>query len=264
MNRQVVWGCVGLLLAGSLASAHDMKVMAERFKLKPGEKTDVFISYGHHLPADEFIDAELLEVYSVVDHQHSARPLVKEGKSLQNNSVEFPEAGIHQAVAVKKPVQLQKVIDPDGRHKHIRGPKSAVKPGDKIEESLETQQFAKAMIVVGDGKDQTAKPVGLPIEIVPVDAADQWKSGGKLRFKVIFDGQPLAEEEVEATYVGQNDEGDYFKKVKTDKDGVATIDVANPGQWIIKASKKKPAKGAAKEQFDEHALTGTLSLQVDP
>jgi uncharacterized GH25 family protein len=262
--------CIGL--AASLAffafdtkaRAHDLKVLASHLVVeKPGERTTIYLSWGHTLPVDDLVDAKTVERYDLVSPSGSATALKKEGLSLQTNVVELKEAGVHQVLVSRKPTILTHVVDKEGNRLMKFAPKSKVTEGT-IEDAIRSQQFAKALIVTGQARDEAVKPAGLPLELVPLEKPSAWRSGGQLRFQVLFDGKPVPAESVLARYVGFKPDHAWCYATTTNREGVATVRVAEPGTWVLRVNLRKPTTGSTREQYDYESYLATLTIEVQP
>ncbi len=266
MPRFRTLGLVSFFLFAGAASlsAHELKALASHLLVtKAGEKTTVYLSWGHTLPVDELVDAESVERYELLLPAGKATPLQAAGRSLQTNVVELAEEGVAQVVVGRKPAVLTYVVDAEGNRVLKRGPKSAVTAG-KIDYGMRSQQFAKALIVTGPPKGEAVRPVGQALEIVPADGPAQWRAGGELRFLVLLHGKPAASEQVLATYVGHRPDHAWPLAATTDRKGVATVRPDRAGTWVFKAQVRKPADGSVREQYDYEAYTATLALEIRP
>ena len=91
----------------------------------------------------------------------------------------------------------------------------------------------KALVRVGDGKGgDPCKPLGLPLEIVPLTDPISRKVGDSLKVRVLFDGKPLAD-----ANLGWDDPGDGIDPAgtaRTDAKGEALIPIARAGLMTIR------------------------------
>jgi uncharacterized GH25 family protein len=252
------------LLAAAAAQAHELKVLASRLEApEPGGKATVYLSWGHRLPVDELVDAAGLERYDLVAPDGTAAPLKKDGLSLQANAVSLQSTGVYQAVVCRRPSVFTYVIDAEGQRQMRRGPKTAVTEG-KIDTAQRSRQCGKALIVVGRPGTEPVKPLGLPVEVVPLDPPSAWRERAALRFQVLLEGKPAGGAEVSARDIGFKPDDAWGAAVKADAKGEATVRVARAGTWVIKVSVKRPAAEAVRAQYDTESATATLALEVRP
>jgi uncharacterized GH25 family protein len=253
-----------LLTVTACVRAHEIKALASQLTLeKAGEKTTIYLSWGHRLPVDDLIDGDSLTRYDLVAPGGAVKALNKADLSLQTNVVELKDEGIHQVIVSKKPAVFTIVTDTEGEPQFKRGPKSQIKEG-AIDHAFRREQFAKALIVVGAAKGSPPKPVGLPLEIVPLDGPTKWRSGRDLCFKVLFQGKVVAWEQVLATHVGFTPDTAWCFATETDNQGVATIRARKAGVWVVVVKVRKLTKGKTREQYDYEDCTATLTLEVRP
>jgi uncharacterized GH25 family protein len=241
-----------------------LNVLASKLDgLKTGDRTTVYLGWGHVLPVDDLTDSKALERYDWLSPTGKLTALRHDGVSLQTNVIELKEDGVSQVVAARKPFVFTFVYDDEGNHIFKRGPKSAVKEGT-VDYGMHGQQFAKALIVVGTPKAEPVKPVGLPIEIVPVEGPSAWHSGGVLRFRAVCGKKSLPHEEVLATRVGFRPQGSWCFAGETDEKGIVSVPVKEAGTWVLRVERKKPAAAKDRDKYDFDTLVGALVLEVRP
>jgi uncharacterized GH25 family protein len=261
MRHPLLFLCVAWGSLASDAYAHDLKVLASRLTLDRPGKTTIYLSWGHLLPVDELLDAKSIERYEVLGPKDTVA-LTAAGVSLHANSVTLQTPGLYQAIVSRKPTLLTWVIDADGNRVMRRGPRDSIKDA-KIDVALRSQMFGKAVIVADKAGETLSRPVGLPLEIVPLEPPAQWKAGARLRVQVLHQGKPLAGAEVHATYVGHRAE-DGAATTKTNAEGQAELHTRSAAVWVLKVQHRVPSTGAARNQYDYEALTSTLALEVLP
>jgi len=245
--------------------AHEIKVLASNQAVaEPGGKTTVYLSWGHRVPVDDLVDAATLARYDLVGPTGTATALKAADQSLQANVVELKDAGLHQAVAARKASVFTYVLDEDGARQLKRGPKSA-HVGAKIDSASKSVQCAKALIVVGKPTDAAPTPVGLPIEVVPLDGPARWTTAaGTLRFRVLLDGKPLPSADVVARPVGFKPDDAWSYATTSNRQGEFAVTPSQAGTWVVKVQAKRPAPAAARDEYDTESFTATLSLEVAP
>ncbi len=252
------------ILLSNCCSAHEIKALASNLAVeKPGGKTTIYLSWGHRLPVDDLIDAATLDRYDLMAPGGAAAPLKKADLSLQANVVTLKDTGTYQVLVGRKAGIYTHVFDAEGNRLLKRGPKSAVKDG-KIDYALRSQQYAKALIVVGSASTEPVKAVGLPIEIVPLDGPAAWKCGQTLRFGVLLKGKPLSAAAVTARYVGFKPDSGWCYATTTNRDGEARVRPSQPGTWVLKVNTRLLATGSDRDEYDYDSFTATLTLEIQP
>lgn len=105
------------------------------------------------------------------------------------------------------------------------------KAGETAKQGRERySRFIRSLLQVGDKRDDTyKKPVGLKLEIMPLENPYAKRVGDELKFQVIFDGKPLADRTVFA-----DNRASKTQKMTTDKNGRVTIKIDRSGLWLVR------------------------------
>jgi uncharacterized GH25 family protein len=252
------------LAAAAVLDAHEVKAFASHQAMaEAGGKTTVYLSWGHKIPVDDLLDAETLERYDLVPPSGPATALKASGKGLHANTVVLKDAGVWQVAVARKPSVFTYVLDDEGKRQMKRGPKSA-QAGARVDSATRSVQCAKALLVAGAPGDKAPEAVGMPIELIPLDAPEKWAASSTLRFRLLVNGKPEASAEVVARPVGFRPESAWCYATTTGRGGEFTIKPGQAGTWLIKAQVKKLAQGKAREEYDFDSYTATLSVEVAP
>jgi uncharacterized GH25 family protein len=255
-----------IALAATPAFSHELKVFASQQSMpEAGGKSTVYLSWGHRVPVDDLIDGSSLEKYEIVGPDGVRVALKSEGISLHGHSVVLDKAGVTQVAVVRKPSVFTYVLDRDGVRQFKRGGKTKVTEG-KIDTAMRSVTCGKAMIVVGKPGNTTAKPLGHPIEILPLEAPSKWTANEDLKFQIVFDGKPVFTDlpTVEARSIGLKPDAAWSFTTKANKNGEFNIRPDKPGIWILKVNVKRPAAESDRVEFDQESFTATLTLEVLP
>lgn len=100
------------------------------------------------------------------------------------------------------------------------------------------------------------QPLGLPLEIVPLQALQGLRKGDRLALRVLLHGRPLAGAKVIADFV--ND--DRAPPLRTDRDGVTMVRLGSDTLNVIQASHAEDCPGDC--AVDRLAHSTTLSFTV--
>ena len=98
------------------------------------------------------------------------------------------------------------------------------------------------------------KPMGLPVEVVPLVDPFAMKAGDMLPVQVLMNGKPLAGAEITADYVNATDAA----AIVADADGKAMVPLRNQGLNVISVSTSEPHPEPTEAQEIGH--TATLSF----
>jgi uncharacterized GH25 family protein len=119
-------------------------------------------------------------------------------------------------------------------------------------------KFAKAILKVGEGGSQNlaTKPVGLRIEIVPLEDPHQLSAaGGSLPVQVLWEGQPLQGVYVYPLADGGNE---YHEGYETDADGKTAIPIKGVGLWSLHCIYMRPYSDTSKADWESFFATTTF------
>lgn len=115
------------------------------------------------------------------------------------------------------------------------------------------QMFSRTVIAPSSAP---AKPLGLPLEIVPQTDPMALKPGGQLRIQVLLHGKPLAGAKVMADYLAAS----ASPSVRTDRQGYASITVRSAGLSVIKVGHQVPRTD--RREADENGYAATLAFSL--
>jgi uncharacterized GH25 family protein len=115
----------------------------------------------------------------------------------------------------------------------------------------------KVLLKVGEGKGDATKPVGVPLEIVPVGDPFALKVGDTLKVRVLFDGKPLADANLGWDHPGDGEPPSGT--VRTDAKGEALVPVAKTGLMTIRLTHMTRPKAA---EYEWESFWTTLTWTV--
>jgi uncharacterized GH25 family protein len=117
-------------------------------------------------------------------------------------------------------------------------------------------RFLKSLLQVGERQDDVyKKTLGLKLEIVLLENPYAKKVGDRLRFRVLFDGKPLAGHAVFAS----NRQSEK-QKVITDKSGEAAMTINQKGLWLIHLVTMRRCAAVDCGEADWESFWGALSF----
>lgn len=252
-----------LTIGGGTAAAHEMKVFSSRHALPEAGKATIFLSWGHRVPVDELVDAAPIERYDLIAPGGGVTALKKDGASLQANAVELKDDGVYTAAVTRKSSVYTYVLGDDDERQLKRGPKTEHTKAN-IESATRYQQAGKALIVVGKAGNAVPKPVGLSVEINPLDGPAKWTTNSDIRFQIVLDGKPVPTAEVQARNTGFKPDDAWSYATESNRKGEFTIRPSMAGTWVVKVNVKKLTQGKTREDYDFESYTATLTLDVRP
>lgn len=121
-------------------------------------------------------------------------------------------------------------------------------------------RYIKSLISVGGKNDSTYKKnLGFKLEIVPLENPYTKKNGESLKFKILFNGQPLVDTAVAA--YNRNTSKVSIKKLQTDKNGVVRVALDQSGFWLVRLVKMERCRQDC-EEIDWESYWASLSFEV--
>ena len=231
-----------LALLASSALAHDMWGTADN--PVAGQPLKAQIGYGHHYQTLEAIDDQEYPFFKVSAIGPGGPLKLTPGTPNYNFTSDSPvDKGTFLVIANVDPIFWSKT--PSGW---------SMKPKDESPGATSCGLYiegAKGVVAI-DGDASAAvvtKPVGLPIEIVPLDHPANVKPGGKLTLQVLLDGKPLAGAEVKgryAAFASLVSDTAFAYSDTTDQEGKVTFVPLSAGEWIVTVRSEKPYDPPAK------------------
>ncbi|GBD36118.1 hypothetical protein HRbin36_01239 [bacterium HR36] len=249
-----------LLVCWQVSDAHDLKVFASRQRLLQPGKTVVYLSWGHSLPVDELISGETIQAYELYCPGGNLTKLPIRELDFQQCEIQCERPGIYQVGVMRKPAVFTYVFDESGRRVLRRGGKQE-NTSAKVDYAMRSYQFAKAIIVCGEGHEAPG-PLEHALELLPLNAAKDWRTGSLLRLQLRFRGRPLAGEMVTATHLGHHPQDAWCFAKETDREGLVDVPCSTPGTWVFRARYRQPAPERERSVFDYEMFTATLSLEI--
>jgi nickel transport protein len=251
------------------AAAHNLWLNPGNYFPQVGTTVDIGIGWGHTYPADR-VDQEVKEdrvqEISAVDPDGLTTALTKVSPALYKLSVN--KAGAYLVTAKIKSGNF--TMTADGR-----------KWGDKksVADPIKCTNYhieAKTVILAGGSDRNLSFPAGQPLEVIPLTHLSNLKNGDKLDVDVLFQGRPLPDATVRATYAGfeipdiaphgssqeggQKAKKHYPVEAVTDGTGRATVQLKKAGYWMILISHKPPYPD--KDTCDEYMYNQAFTFQV--
>jgi hypothetical protein len=256
-----------LLTIHITVSAHDLYLKPDVFRMSaPGaQKIEMYLT-DTRFPGDPLIWRGDKTVAYRLDGPSGARELINPKETAL--PVLFQDPGTYQVgweanvtyISIN-PETFDLYINLEGYQDVIDSRK---KSGSESEYGRERyRRFVKTYVQVGEKlSEHFIKPMGFKIEIIPLSNPFLLRPGHELEVKVLFDGSPLADSRVMATYDTYSDQPeDYEQTVKTDQNGIARFKITKPGLWIVRANKILPVKDDEKADWESFWSNITFEIK---
>jgi len=228
-----------LLAASLLASAHDLYLKPQSFRLQPGAKSTVALHNGDDFPNSEVAPtlARLREVNVVTaSGKQQMTNLRQQDKVALADFVAPVDSGFLLTThTIPNFIELQpKEFEDYLRHEHLDSVVEwRAKDGETAKPGRERySKYVKAILHTGAPSANVTRPVGFTIEFVPLADPASLKVGQELRVQVLFHGQALAGTHVEAQSLT---DGKVRERQigSTDPKGEIAIPLDTPGLWKL-------------------------------
>jgi hypothetical protein len=133
-------------------------------------------------------------------------------------------------------------------------------------------KYAKSLVTVGrGGAEAWAKPVGHPLEVVPVSATPPM-AGGTMLVRLLYRGEPLRDATLHAGVVSMAGADELNARagteqhvaLTTDAGGVASVPVRTAGLWNIRTIQIVEAARGSGADWDTHWATLVFEVKAAP
>lgn len=207
------------------AVAHDLWINISDHFAKQDEKVKAYLGWGHHYPFSDFLSPDRLVSMQVIMPDGKVKNLhpIKEEPG---TVIDVTKNGTYVVGAAMKPGYYTKTAT---GHTF----KSKKESRDVIS-SIWSEKYAKAIFcsVNPTGKSYS-KTLGHTLEIIPDNDPCRLTAGDYLTVRVLMRGKPLAGSFVYASCMGALGDKDLGCPVKTDKKGLARVQLVSPGIWRL-------------------------------
>lgn len=238
-----------LLLLGVQAqpgAAHDLWILAGKYRLAPAETTRVFVNSGDTFPESltlvgaHRVDELLVRGPGWPDGEERITEFRVDGESLTFDLAP-PAIGSHVLGLATRPRTVR--LKPEDFEDYLAEEKLTdmaelrKEAGESGEAAVERYtKWAKTVVEVeGEPDDEDSnplwrEPLGHRIEIVPLRDPNGLFADDELPFQVLFEGQALAAARVSSGRAG----GGEAVEVETDAGGEASVSLPFPGRWYLR------------------------------
>lgn len=226
-----------------------------------GAVTHLYMGWGHHYPADGFVNTDDFTDVSLVSPSGKKEALTLRKDGYGETKLTLSEEGLY-LTAITRRTALNTTYRENGKEIAIKGPKTG---HDDIVSSVYSQQFAKSVFLSGNSfTGDISRPIGHTLEIIPLTNpfALENNRGGRMKVKVLYKGKPLAFQKVRAMYEGysKNDESSAY--VSTNRDGIADIRINHWGAWVIKTRLDTTPSDELKDKVNTERYFASLTFFV--
>ena len=252
---------VGLLLGASPSIAHDTWLLPARFALPSGATVEADLTSGMAFPRlESAVAADRLVATGlrVASRPAPLKPL-RSGPAALRLSATADAPGVAVLWVATRPRTLS--LTPAQVEEYlpeIGASDSVVARWRRQKRWRETySKIAKSFVRVGEGVADRSwgEPVGLELEIVPLDDPTALVAGSELRLRVLRSGRPLARFAVSAVAAGEH--APVMRS--TADDGTVAFPLDRPGAWLLRGTLIEESRAP---DADWQSLFTTLTVSV--
>lgn len=262
------------LPAGILA--HEFWLSAASWRVFPGQRATILVNVGDRFPdATSFTAPDRVQSVRLVGPAGEtpiSGPFRRERDSLASDVQAPGQPGTYIGVVTIKPRVLEiKASDfetylahegLDGVIAERKRAGEAAKPGRE-----RYSRYGKTLLRVGDAttNGHVTRPVGLPVEIVPLTDPTTLRAGDRCRFRLLFEGKPIAGAKVGAIYASATTKPDEWPlTARTDARGEVEFTLNDSGPWLVRAVHMVRRTGqTGAEAADWESYWASLSFALD-
>ena len=262
MTRLLPCVAVSLSLAAN-CFAHDTWLSPSSYSADVGQTITFALTSGMEFPKlDAAIKPERVHQarFSVAGEKSELKEF-KAGENALQFERAFAKPGIATVWLQLRPKDIE-LTDDDVAHylEEIRAPQEierawAAQKGKQKWKELYTK-CAKTFVAVGDAAtdDSWREPVGLALELVPLQNPTTIRAGESAKFKLLHNAKPVRDAAL-ALHSG----GGKPTYVKTDAEGVATLQFDKAGPALITNVQLQPPQGG--KPWESDFTTATFEVQ---
>lgn len=249
--RDIIAGCI-LILGTGHTQAHDFWLEPDSFTPKENQAVAISLRFGVSLKGETlpYID-DLFTDFSLTTQNGRADITSIQGNdpaaiiSATDGAQLLGYQSVSQFVELDA-AKFNKYVEEEGIE-YIR----AVRKRRGQSESPAPENFvrcAKALIQTGPADhDVYREKLGYTLELIPQSDPYQLKEGDALEFELLYQDKPIDGLQLQAVPKANPEN---VQKVRTDKNGRASVTIDRPGIWLIKVVLIKPIAGRP------HAIEG--------
>jgi uncharacterized GH25 family protein len=251
-----------LLLASSLF-AHDLYLMPQKFRVAKGDSLLLSAHTGDSFPnSEQAVDPTRLTSIPAL----SPEGWKSLGKTTHHMVQVDSDGGQYYSIQTKprllemEPVKFEEYLKEEGLNAPLALRKEKGESAAKSREMY--AKYAKTYVVTGTPNSAWQKPVGLKIEIVPLADPATLKAGQTLPIRLLFNGKPLADTQVEMA-VSINPKATTRTKIagRTDSKGELKVTDLMEGKVRLHAVTMDRVKAADHEW---ESFWASFTFEVNP
>jgi uncharacterized GH25 family protein len=259
MKRLSVLLGLGIFLALNL-SAHEFYVIPNEVKeYKADDTVQINALSTHYFTVGEELEpVEVNEVYIVKNGTRAGAnlPLTANRDRLWYETTYRLTDDTPVIVAGNRIGGYYSIFTDGGYADGNRADAEKANPGKTVGTSRYFAKYSKLYLNPQSRDTAFDKPLGHTLEIIPLENPASYRNGSRPRFRVLYNGQPLANAEIFAThdYYNYKAQDTYAQTGKTDAKGEVQFRITNPGLWIVRISDTRKSAHPGTDEDNNAAI----------
>jgi uncharacterized GH25 family protein len=252
-----------LVFSGSALSAHDFWIEPSSFHPAVGSELAVSLRVGEHfrgdpVPRDDPRIVRFVLASAAGETPIAGLPATDPAGFVRVSSPGFSVIGYrsNRAPLLLEPEKFEKYLTDEGLDGIL---KARASRGERGKPGREVFSRCAKSLVAGDGSGQGGfdRVLGLTLEIVADSSPLKIRPGGKMPFRILYEGKPLSGALVKAIAL---EDPDNTLAARSDSRGRVTFALARQGAWLVKAVHMVPAP--PETGADWESLWASLTFEI--
>lgn len=230
-------------------SSHDMFLKMESYHVKPNSNVSIHLYNGTFDKSENSITRDRMADVSLVKPDGSRTRLPNNAWSDVDNITVLETKTSGEGTYVVGVSTLAKMIDLSATdfnqylaHDGIVDVLEARKSSGEDQQAA-NEKYSKHVKAIFQATSTTTnnfnKELGYPIEFIPLQNPYDLSVGEKLSVKLLFNGKPVKNQLVYASYAGyhsHSDSGGHVEAIssRTDENGMVSIELSKEGHWYVR------------------------------
>lgn len=227
-----------LVIAASILKAQDFYLLPERFVLKPGERVVAGLHSGDLFPGSEYAAPPEKLVNGRLSTGAMVRQWREEGERTVTTATAPARPGPFYVAVESAPEARELEADDFEAYLADEGAAGTLLWRSQHGEARRTgreliRRAAKALLTVQEPGPGFDRPLGHPLEIVPLQNPAAMQPGGALTLRVLFRGAPLRGAVVNARWMHADGRMGSLAAGPSDARGLVTLRIEAAGRWKL-------------------------------
>jgi uncharacterized GH25 family protein len=249
----------GLVFTG-MAAAHEFFVIPNEVKeYRAGDTVQLNALSTHYFTVGEELEpVEVNEVYAVKNGVKSGSdlPLERNADRIWYEAKYRLTDSAPVIIVGNRKGGYYCLFTDGGYADGTRAEAAAANPGKTIATARYFAKYSKYYLNPAASDASFSVPLGHALEIIPLDNPARIRKGSTAKFRVLYNGQPLANADIQATYdyYDYKTANAYAQTGKTDARGEVSFRIDQNGIWIIRVSDTRRSTKPGTDEDNNNAI----------